>query len=485
MSFTDSPFLYFLPLFACAWLVTRGKYLPQLSVMLIGSLIFYSHHRWWLLGLILSYCLVDWVVGLGLCSRRWPRAWLTLGIGFNLGVLGFWKYTPLLAHSVFDLFGWSIVAPSTLEGWAIPIGISFYAFSGISYMVDVFRGTIEPERNLLRYGLFTAFFPHLVAGPILRAHEFLVDLEPRRLPASSAAPWEGTFLLTRGFFKKLVLADTIAPSIDPFFANISNVSTAGVWALPYLYLYSLQIYFDFSGYTDIARGLGLWFGFRWPDNFNWPYLASSAQEFWRRWHMTLSRFLRDYLYLPLGGSRRGPWRTALNLMTTMLLGGLWHGASWSFMIWGGLHGFYLMVHRAWILTSMRSRLLHITEPALTGWTALSIALTFNAITIAWCFFRITDLDSSCACVVKWFVFDQPFVGGSADPSLWALLAGYAAATIAAVIVTKNLPLTAVPRLFAERPMLHGLSWGIAMGMLVIALLIAPSEEHQRFIYFQF
>ena len=158
------------------------------------------------------------------------------------------------------------------------------------------------------------------------------------MPTRPLEPAEGAFLIARGFFKKLVLADSIAVAIDPFFANVSDPSTAGVWALPYIYLYALQIYFDFSGYTDIARGLGLWFGFRWPENFNWPYLATSVQDFWRRWHMTLSRFLRDYLYIPLGGSRGGPLRVAAALMVTMLLGGLWHGASWSFMLWGGLHG---------------------------------------------------------------------------------------------------------------------------------------------------
>lgn len=485
MSFADSTFIYFLLIFACLWLLTRGKYLPQLGVMLVGSLVFYSYNRWWLLGLIASYCVVDWGVGLGLRRTHWPRVWLALGIGFNLGVLGFWKYTPLVARTAFELFGWSIVAPSSLEGWAIPIGISFYAFTGISYMVDVFRGVIEPERSLLRYSVYTAFFPHLMAGPILRAREFLVDLRPGKLPDRSLASWEGTFLLARGFFKKIVLADTIALSIDPFFANMTNVSTAGVWALPYLYLYSLQIYFDFSGYTDIARGLGLWFGFRWPDNFNWPYLANSAQEFWRRWNMTLSRFLRDYLYVPLGGGRHGRWRTALNLMITMLLGGLWHGASWSFMIWGGLHGLYLVIHRAWMFTPVSGVLARITGPARWLWTTFCIGLTFNAVAIAWCFFRITDFNASCACVGKWFAFDRMLAGGSADLSLWALLGGYAAATIAAVVAIGNLSLAEVPGLLAKRPMLHGLSWGIAIGLLLIAFLIAPGGERQPFIYFQF
>jgi alginate O-acetyltransferase complex protein AlgI len=187
------------------------------------------------------------------------------------------------------------------------------------------------------------------------------------MPTRPLAPAEATFLIARGFFKKLVLADSLAVAIDPFFANITHPSTAGVWSLPYIYLYALQIYFDFSGYTDIARGLGLWFGFRWPENFNWPYLATSVQDFWRRWHMTLSRFLRDYLYIPLGGSRGEPLHTAAALMITMLLGGLWHGPSWSFMLWGGLHGCFLIVNRIWSSSTLCQRLELLRGPPALAW----------------------------------------------------------------------------------------------------------------------
>jgi len=189
-------------------------------------------------------------------------------------------------------------------------------------MVDVYRGTAKPDGSLWRYCLFTTFFPHLLAGPILRAREFLVHLGPAELPQKPLAPAEGVFLLARGYFKKAALGDGIAVAVDPFFAHVGDPSTAGVWSLPYLYLYALQIYFDFSGYTDIARGLGLLFGFRWPENFDWPFLATSVRDFWRRWHMTLSRFLRDYLYVPLGGSRSGIPRTAAHIMVTMLVGGI-------------------------------------------------------------------------------------------------------------------------------------------------------------------
>ncbi len=489
MSFVDKSFLYFLPIFAALWLLARGSYRARLAVMLAGSLVFYSHNRWWTLGIILSYCLVDWAVGLRLRSTARPKLLLAIGIGFNLGCLAFWKYTPLLLQTAANVLGPANLLPS-LEAkgsWIVPVGISFYAFSGIAYMMDVYRGVAAAERSFWTYALFTSFFPHLVAGPILRAREFLAHLGPASLPNSPVAPWEGTFLIGRGLLKKLLLADSIALAIDPFFADVSHPSTAGVWALPYVYLYAFQIYFDFSGYTDIARGLGLWFGFRWPENFNWPYLATSIQDFWRRWHMTLSRFLRDYLYIPLGGSRHGALRGAMALMITMLLGGLWHGASWSFAIWGGLHGLFLVVNRLWSTTRLHALLSALTGPAGLIWNGIRIALTFNAVCLAWCFFRLTDIRDSLNCVGKWFQFDldKAFVGASADPALWLLLALYGLATLISVLLVRWANLESAAGRLVAQPFARGLSWGIAASIIVAAVLMSPGGERPPFIYFQF
>lgn len=483
MSFTTASFAYFLPIFAVLWLVTAGRYRWQLGVMLLGSLVFYSYNRWWTLAIILAYCLVDWGVGLLMQRARRRKFVLAAGLAFNLSVLAFWKYTPLAIQTAIT-FG-APLTPIDAASWTIPFGISFFSFTGIAYMVDVYRGVTPAETNFWRYALFTSFFPHLVAGPILRAREFLVELGPGHLPARPRAPWEATFLIARGLFKKLVLADTIAAGIDPFFTNISDASTAGVWSLPYIWLYALQIYFDFSGYTDIARGLGLWFGFRWPENFNWPYLATSIQEFWRRWHMTLSRFLRDYLYIPLGGNRHGPVRAAINLMITMLLGGLWHGGSWAFLLWGGLHGAFLVINRIWGSFALQQRLARMEGMARLAWTGIRIALTFHAVCFAWCFFRLTDIQDSFVCVAKWFVFDRAFAGGSADPALWTLIGMYCLAATLAALAAGRLPLPAFARTLSDRPMTHGLSWGAAGAMLCLALLLAPRGQAAPFIYFQF
>jgi alginate O-acetyltransferase complex protein AlgI len=489
MSFAQIEFAYFLPIAFCVWLLVRRHYAAALGWLLVASLVFYGFNHWWMLPILVAYCLVDWLTGLWLQRTPRPQLALAVGIGFNLLVLCFWKYTPLLIETAAELTGCCAVSLKTLVPghWLVPMGISFYAFTGIAYMVDVYRGTVPAETSLWRYALFASFFPHLVAGPILRPSEFLAHLRPGEMPTRPLDPAEGTFLIARGFFKKLVVADSIALAIDPFFASISDQSTAGAWALPYIYLYAFQIYFDFSGYTDIARGLGLWFGFRWPENFNRPYLATSVQEFWRRWHMTLSRFLRDYLYIPLGGNRGGAWHVAAALMITMLLGGLWHGASWSFALWGGLHGGFLIINRLWGRTRLSARLSSLKGTPAWAWRWVRIVLTFNAVCLAWCFFRLTQLPDSLTCVRKLFDFDldKAFVGGSADASLWLLLALYAAAALAASIQTRGAELPTVAARMVDRPLTSGALWGGSLGLLMLALLLAPGGQVQPFIYFQF
>ena len=485
MNFLSSQFLLFLPVALLLWYATRRREELRIVLMIAASLVFYADHYWWFAPIILAYCLVDWAVGIALQAKP-RRAVLAAGIAFNLGVLCLWKYTPLVVATLTELAGFPprAVARSLAADWILPLGVSFYSFSGIAYMVDVYRGQAKAERSLARYTLFTVFFPHLVAGPILRASEFLAHLAPGRLPMRSAHVLEGAALIARGSFRKAVLGDGIAVAIDPYFANAGDPTTAGVWALPYLYLYALQIYFDFAGYTDIARGLGLWFGFRWPENFDRPYLARSIQEFWRRWHMTLSRFLRDYLYIPLGGSRHGPTRQVLALMLTMTLGGLWHGASWSFMLWGALHGLYLVVHLGWS-RSTPARWLAVHGGL--AWRIAAIAITFHAVCLAWAFFRISDFSAALACVRAIFVFDPALVlvGGSADPSVWLLVAAYGAA---ALLLRHGFMISSPEKVAAFAPAIgfrSGLLWGGSLGLGLLAWLLAPSGDVPPFIYFQF
>jgi D-alanyl-lipoteichoic acid acyltransferase DltB (MBOAT superfamily) len=490
MTFTERPFWILAAITFLLWLVCRRNYGATVALLLISSLVFYGYHYWPLLFLILAYCLVDWAAARWLARSARPGWGLAVGVAFNLLLLAYWKYTPLLlrtaARLALTLDLPEVSAPPA--DWTIPFGISFYAFTGIAYLVDVYRGTTPVESSFIRYTLSAMFFPHLVAGPILRPSEFLEKLRPESLPQRIEAPLEALHLLARGVFRKLVIADRIALAIDPFFAHVADESTAGVWALPYVYLYALQIYFDFAGYTDIARGLGLLFGFRWPDNFNLPYLATSVKEFWRRWHITLSLFLRDYLYIPLGGNRRGPGRACANLLLTMLLGGLWHGASWSYMLWGGLHGAFLVLHGVWSGSAAARWLGARTGWAAVAWRVLCMAITLHCVCLAWCFFRLTVLSESLVCVEKWFVFDAGkfLVGGAGELSLWLLLATYGLAVLAAHAGRRLRPLA----LSLEVPIWHapltcGFLWGFSGALLVLALLLAPAGEKPPFIYFQF
>jgi alginate O-acetyltransferase complex protein AlgI len=489
VTFTETPFWVLTVVVFGLWLVCRRSYRATITLLLAASLVFYGYHNWALVPLLLLYCFVDWAVARRMGRSGRPARLLALGVGFNLALLCFWKYTPLLLRTAAPLARTLHLpaVPAPPEDWPIPFGISFYAFTGIAYLVDVYRRVTPCESNFWRYSLSAVFFPHLVAGPILRPDDFLTKLRPGALPDQPAAPLESALLLGRGFFKKMVLADRIALAIDPFFAHVADGSTAGVWALPYVVLYAWQIYFDFSGYTDIARGLGLLFGFRWPDNFNLPYLAGSVQEFWRRWHITLSLFLRDYLYIPLGGNRRGRGRAYGNLMLTMLLGGLWHGASWSFLLWGGLHGAFLTVHQLWSRSAWGRRVQTLPGPAAAVWRLAGVALTFLCVCLAWCFFRLTVLSESLACVGKWIAFDwdKLFVGGSADPSLWLLLGLYGV-SVWAVRQRHRLPsLSELDPRQARAPFARGFLWGAGAALLLLAVLLSPAGDKPAFIYFQF
>lgn len=487
MNFTETPFLYLFFSVYALWLVLRRRYAVRILVLLAGSLLFYGYHRRELLFLIAAYCFVDWTAARWISRSRRPRIPLLAGVTFNLAVLAFWKYTPLVLQSAGSLARFMnlpepMAAPSS---WVIPYGISFYAFTGIAYLVDVYRQSCRAESSFWRYSLYITFFPHLVAGPILRPREFLADLQPGCMPVRPHRPLEAVLLLGRGFFKKMVLADRIALAVDPFFAHSADPSTAGVWGLPYVYLYAFQIYFDFSGYTDIARGLAMLFGFRWPDNFRLPYLAGSVRDFWRRWHMTLSRFLKDYLYIPLGGNRGGRLRAAANIMLTMLLGGIWHGASWNFMLWGGFHGVLLLLHRGWEACAWRFRLQGLAGIPARLWHGLCVAFTFHLVCLGWCFFRLSNPAQSLSCIRSWFVFDRDkaWVGGAADASLWLLLLSYGLLT--ALLHYSGRIFGWQREEHSREPWVQGFAWGLASAMLLLAVLLSPPGNAPPFLYFQF
>ncbi len=402
MNFNSWQFvLFFVVVFSCSAPLRRYSTTHK-WLLLLASYFFYGSWSWQYLGLILFSTVLDYTIGLRLRESLRPRRLIAASVIINLGILAFFKY----ANFVIETANWSLAAfGAGLELHAIdillPVGISFYTFQSLSYTIDVYRGDLAPRRNLLDYALFVAFFPQLVAGPIVRAAEFFRELDhPRHFTEKQIA--YALILIAFGYIKKVVFADSLALAADPVWNDISGSSP---WAVALaVYAFAFQIYFDFSGYTDIAIGIAMLFGFQFPKNFDYPYIATSVQEFWRRWHMTLSRWLRDYLYISLGGNRRGVSLTYVNLMLTMLLGGLWHGASWNFVIWGALHGSYLVFERL-VLNRIPGWQSELLPMRLLRWL-----LTFHMVCFAWIFFRASDLSSSLQVLAKlgeltWSGFD--------------------------------------------------------------------------------
>jgi len=393
MLFNTLHFLgFFVVVFGVYWSL-RSQRRSQNFVLLVASAFFYGYWNWKFLFLILASTLIDFACGIALdrpgASTRWRKGILLASLVANLGVLGFFKYFGFFVDSTVELLeALGLGAPEWELQVLLPIGISFYTFQTLSYTIDRYRRTLPAERSLLNFALYVSFFPQLVAGPIVRAKEFL--------PMAAAARvfrWEsmriGLQLVLWGLFKKAVVADNLAPFIDGTFGSESALG-AGVRLLA-VYAFCIQIYCDFSGYTDIARGTAKLLGFEFPQNFRMPYFATNPGEFWRRWHITLSSWLRDYLYIPLGGNRTTAARTTRNLMITMVLGGLWHGAAWNFVLWGAYQGLLLGIHRA------------LPKPAVprhASWTwivnALKWFVFFHLVNLGWLFFRAESLDQIVA-----------------------------------------------------------------------------------------
>lgn len=373
----------------------------QNVLLVVSSYIFYGWWDWRFCSLLFISTVLDWVCGF-LIPGKHRKFWLWTSVVGQLSMLGFFKYFNFFEDSVRHL----LLAFGMQPDWPtlkiiLPVGISFYTFQTLSYTIDIYRGKLQPVRNFLDFAVFVSFWPHLVAGPILRASFLLPQiLAPRRV---TMREWsEGTYFILVGLVKKVAIADVIASAIEPAVRNPAQFSS---WQLLLtIYLFSIRIYCDFSGYTDIARGASLFLGFRLVENFHYPYFSFGIQDFWRRWHMSLSFWLRDYLYISLGGNRKGTVRTYLNNLTTMILGGLWHGANWSFVVWGTLHGSYLAIGK--MITPWMDRLeLGAARVRLkVPFFILGVFLTFHLVTFTWIFFVITDFKVAFLYVQRLFAF---------------------------------------------------------------------------------
>src|SRR6516165_4183389 len=496
MLFSSYTFLFeFLPATVLAFLAAR-RHSPRAGILVlaVASLFFYGAWKPVYLLLLIASVAMNFSLGLGMEDAQRRPVIGAFGVALNLMVLCYFKYTGFILGTVSTMSG----IPLTFTDIVLPLGISFFTFQQIAYLVDVMRGA-KVERDLVSYTLFVSFFPHLIAGPLVHHAEMIPQFKRSRTGRSAVLAARGWAIFVAGLFKKVAIADNLAQFANPVFAHVdAGGSVDAPWAWLATLAYTLQIYFDFSGYSDMAIGLALMFGIRLPVNFRSPYQATSIIDFWRRWHITLSRFLRDYLYIPLGGNRLGSRRRYVNLMLTMLLGGLWHGAGWNFLIWGGLHGLYLVVNHLWRGEKVKS------APTLSG-RVVCWALTFVAVVVAWVFFRARTLIGARQMLIGLLglegggspyvspgiirVVDLPLLVG--EPHLLLIGGGSIAAALAIVLFLPN-----VPRLFRygeyrRRPEpATRLNWHpnfIWATVTALALVVSLFGMWQRieFLYFQF
>jgi alginate O-acetyltransferase complex protein AlgI len=414
--------VFFLVLLLFYSLIYKKNYLRN-SYLLIMSLFFYYKSGGYYFSLLIISTIADYTLGHLIYRAKTgllKKLFLVLSITFNLGLLAWFKYAYFLTGFLNEITGLDLEVINYPSLWynqlvsgssdisliILPVGISFYTFQTISYTVDVYRQKLKPVDNIIDFGFYVSFFPQLVAGPIVRASEFIPQLYTSfRLSIQEMG--HAWFLIMSGLVKKILISDYISANyVDMVFNN--PVSYTGFENLMAVYGYSVQIYCDFSGYTDIAIGIALLLGFKLPVNFNSPYKAVNIADFWRRWHISLSSWLRDYLYIPLGGNRKSKIRTYANLLVTMLLGGLWHGASIRFIIWGGLHGLALVVHKLWTDHFRGKERFPRRESTLSRF--LSVFITFQFVSFTWLFFRAESTSSALVMMNRiWYVFGFEYV----------------------------------------------------------------------------
>jgi alginate O-acetyltransferase complex protein AlgI len=460
-------FWFFLAVFAVYWSLRRND--SRKIWLLVCSYIFYAAWNWKFLFLIMASSALDYFVGAMMArtqNQRARRGWLILSLCANLGTIAFFKYYNFFVTSAAALLEW-LGLPASLHtlNIVIPVGVSFYTFHSMSYTIDVYRGKLRPVSSLLDLACFIGFFPQMVAGPIVRAFAFLPQLQALRRFADVDV--RGALVLfLGGFIKKACIADAVAPFADRYFEAPWNFTAASAWVG--VLSYAIQIYCDFSGYTDMAIASARLLGYELPINFRFPYFAQNISDFWHRWHISLSSWLRDYLYIPLGGNRGPRWFVYRNIMITMLLGGLWHGGAWTFVIWGALHGVALVIHREWLrLTGHRPR-----AQAIMRW--LAWPLTIYWVCVAWIFFRAVDLQHAFPALQSFVLFQSP---GTEDLGVWML------GVVAGLAIVHWVNFRGWFTEWWHR--VSAPAFAAAYGCAVAVVLVFLPPHYTPFIYFQF
>lgn len=476
MLFNSFEFALFLPVVFCLyWFVTNKNLFLQNALLLVASYYFYACWDWRFLFLLVFSTLLDYYSGLMIFhasqNRTRMKVWLWLSVGINLGFLGVFKYYNFFAETFANAtasIGWN-VDPWTISV-ILPVGISFYTFHGLSYVFDIYNGKIEPERNFVNYSLFVSYFPLLVAGPIERATHLLPQVKKSRTFNADMAV-DGLRQILWGLFKKIVIADNCANYANEIFNNSEaySGSTLAIGAL----FFTFQIYGDFSGYSDIALGTSRLFGIELLRNFAFPYFSRDIAEFWRRWHISLSSWFRDYLYIPLGGSKGGKWMQIRNTFIIFIVSGFWHGANWTFVVWGALNALYFLP----LLLSNKNRTNLEIADSLSLKTLWGILTTFSLTVFAWIFFRATSLQHAVSYIRSMFSSDFFSVPSILPVNIILLIMimvviEWIGRRNAYAIASLGLSLPRVIR------------WGFYY-LLIVSLFVWGSQKEQTFIYFQF
>jgi alginate O-acetyltransferase complex protein AlgI len=473
MLFNSWEFALFLPLVLAAYYALRHR--AQNVLLLVASYIFYG---WWdyrFAGLLALSTVLDFLLGVKIDDAEEParrRRLIIASCAMNLTILGFFKYFNFFVDSFVSLgssLGVSLDVPTLRI--ILPVGVSFYTFQSMSYTIEVYRRNMKATRSLLEYAAYVSFFPQLVAGPIERATRLLPQVRHRRRVTPEQIS-SGAVLILTGLFRKVAIADSVAPLVNEIFAQ-AGAETSGT-LLVGLYLFSIQIYCDFAGYSDMARGTARLFGFELMENFAQPYLSTNITEFWRRWHISLSTWLRDYLYVPLGGNRHGTRATYRNLFLTMLLGGLWHGANWTFIVWGALHGTYLAIHK--FLLGDRKPAVATRSRTLREWPVElgKMVVTFHLVALTWIFFRADSLASGWSYLMR-------ILAMTGAPSMDAL---------ARLVIAGTLVLAVDVAQYRGRSATPALAWpwpvrAVAYAAMVLIMFGLRTDDVIPFIYFQF
>lgn len=464
MVFSSPVFLFmFLPVVFAA-----NKLLPVKArnyILIVASLFFYAWGEPIFVLLMLCSVLVNYIMALVIGKRKSAKLWLALCVIFNIGMLFIFKYANFFVNNVNGFFGLTV----NIATIRLPIGISFYTFQAMSYVIDVYRGTSKPQKNLANVLLYISFFPQLIAGPIVKYHD--IDLQIQQRTETSQKTAAGLRRFTVGLLKKLLIANTMGAVADSVFAlSPSGINVAVAWlgALAY----SIQIYFDFSGYSDMAIGLAGLFGFELKENFLHPYISRSVKEFWRRWHVSLSTWFKEYLYIPLGGNRKGSFRTGINLAIVFLCTGFWHGAEWTFVVWGLMHGVFMLLERGIDMDKLRPRILG------NVYTLLVAVTTFTV-------FRATTLGQGFSMI------GRMFTGFFTDNSIQAFLSEIMTPSVIVIGIIAVIGATPLPsKAFAylrskwERAVDYA-SFGLTLAGLCVCMFALSSQTYNPFIYFRF